>query len=86
MLKNPMNKIFLIELLDQSFRAHDSTRIANQLEYIFSKYKETDIFTDFEELLVWSFRHIGIYIPDISVELFIKYFRHDIIALVLKGK
>jgi RHH-type transcriptional regulator, proline utilization regulon repressor / proline dehydrogenase / delta 1-pyrroline-5-carboxylate dehydrogenase len=86
MLKNPMNKIFLIELLDQSFRAHDSTRIANQLEYIFSKYKDTDIFTDFEELLVWSFRHIGVYMPDISVELFIKYLRQDISDIVIKGE
>ena len=86
MLKNPMNKIFLIELLDQSFRAHDSNRIANQLEYIFSKYKDTDIFTDFEQLLVWSFRHIGIYMPDTSVELFIKYLRQDISQIVIKGE
>lgn len=86
MLKNPMNKIFLIELLDQSFRAHDSKRIANQLEYIFSKYKETDVFTDFEQLLVWSFRHIGIYMPDTSVELFIKYLRNDISEIVIKGE
>ncbi|NCO02485.1 MAG: bifunctional proline dehydrogenase/L-glutamate gamma-semialdehyde dehydrogenase [Epsilonproteobacteria bacterium] len=86
MLKNPMNKIFLIELLDQSFRAHNSKRIANQLEYIFSKYKGTDIFSDFEELLVWSFRHIGIYMPDTSVELFIKYLRQDISDIVIKGE
>ncbi|WP_229860095.1 hypothetical protein [Candidatus Sulfurimonas baltica] len=86
MLKNPMNKIFLIELLDQSFRAHDSNRIANQLEYIFSKYKGTDIFTEFEQLLVWSFRHVGIYLPDISVELFIKYLRNDISEIVIKGE
>jgi RHH-type proline utilization regulon transcriptional repressor/proline dehydrogenase/delta 1-pyrroline-5-carboxylate dehydrogenase len=86
MLKNPMNKIFLIELLDQSFRAHDSKRIANQLEYIFSKYEGTDIFTDFEQLLVWSFRHIGIYMPDTSVELFIQYLRNDISDIVIKGE
>ena len=86
MLKNPMNKIFLIELLDQSFRAHDSVRIANQLEHIFSKYKDTDIFTDLEEMLVWSFRHVGVYMPDISVELFIKYLRHDISDIVIKGE
>ncbi|MBU1658052.1 bifunctional proline dehydrogenase/L-glutamate gamma-semialdehyde dehydrogenase [bacterium] len=86
MLKNPVNKVFLIELLDQSFRAHDSKRIANQLEYIFSKYKGTDIFTDFEQLLVWSFRHIGSYMPDISVELFIQYLRQDISAIVIKGE
>ncbi len=81
-----MNKVFLIELLDQSFRAHDSKRIANQLEYVFSKYEGTDIFTDFEQLLVWSFRHIGIYTPFISVELFIQYLRQDISQIVIKGE
>ncbi len=86
MLKNPMNKVFLIELLDQSFRSHDSTRIANQLEYIFSKYKGTDVFTDFENLLVWSFRHIGIYLPDISVALFVQYLRNDISDIIIKGE
>lgn len=86
MLKNPINKVFLIELLDQSFRSNNPRRIANQLEYIFSKYNGTDIFSDFEELLVWSFRHIGIYMPDISVDLFIRYLRNDISAIVLKGE
>lgn len=86
MLKNPMNKVFLIELLDQSFRSHNSKRIADQLEYVFQKYNGTDIFTDFEQLLVWSFRHIGIYMPDISVDLFIRYLRNDISAIVLKGE
>ncbi len=86
MLKNPMNKLFLIELLDQSFRSHDAARIANQLEYIFSKYKGTDVFTDFENLLVWSFRHIGIYMPNISVALFIKYLRNDISDIIIKGE
>lgn len=86
MLKDPMNKAFLIELLDQSFRSHDSKRIAGQLEYIFSKYRDTDIFTDFERLLVWSFRHLGVYMPDTSVELFIKYLRNDIKDIVIKGE
>ena len=86
MLKDPMNKTFLIELLDQSFRANDHKRVAEQLEYIFSKYKDTDVFTDFEQLLVWSFRNLGTYVPDISVGLFIKYLRNDISNIVLKGE
>jgi len=36
------------------------------------KYKGTDIFTNFEQLLIWSFRNLGIYIPSVSVELFIE--------------
>ena len=86
MLRNPINKIFLIELLDQSFRSNNPNRVANQLEYIFSKYKGTDIFTNFEQLLIWSFRNLGIYMPSVSVELFIKYLRNDISQIVIKGE
>ena len=50
MLKDPKNKVFLIELLDQSFRSQNPSRIANQLEHLFDKYGHTEIFSHFEEL------------------------------------
>ncbi len=86
MLKDPKSKIFLIELLDQSFRSHNHARIANQLEYIFNKYENTSFFTQFEQLLVWAFRNVGVYIPSISVPLFIQYLRNDIKNIVIKGE
>lgn len=86
MLKDPMNKVFLIELLDQSFRSKESGRVADQLEYLFAKYETTDIFTSFEKLLVGLFRHAGIYLPAISVPLFIRYLRNDISNVVVKGE
>ena len=86
MLKEPRNKVFLIELLDQSFRSGDSGRVADQLEYLFEKYEGTDIFTAFESWLVWLFRHAGIYIPELSVPLFIRYLRNDISNVVIKGE
>lgn len=86
MLKNPMNKIFLIELLDQSFRANNTQRSANQLEYIFSKYENTDFFSFFEEFLIWLFRHLGIYLSSISIPIFISYLRNDVSALVIKAE
>ena len=86
MLKDPMNKVFVIELLDQSFRSKDPHRIADQLEYLFAKYEHTDIFTQFEQLLVWLFRHIGVYIPALSIPLFIRYLRSDVSTVVIKGE
>lgn len=86
MLKDPMNKVFLIELLDQSFRSKDSSRVADQLEYLLNKYENTDIFTRFEELLMLLFRHVGIYLPFISIPLFIQYLRNDISNVVIKGE
>ncbi|MDA7817312.1 bifunctional proline dehydrogenase/L-glutamate gamma-semialdehyde dehydrogenase [Sulfurimonas sp.] len=86
MLKDPVNKVFLIELLDQSFRSNNPKRIADQLEYIFAKYSNTSFFTDFEKLLVVLFRNLGIYMSNISVPLFIKYLRNDISDIVIHGE
>ena len=86
MLKNPINKIFLIELLDQSFRSKDADRVADQLEHIFAKYKSTDFFSQFEQILIWLFRDVGIYVSSISIPLFIKYLRNDISSIVIKGE
>ncbi|WP_304546474.1 bifunctional proline dehydrogenase/L-glutamate gamma-semialdehyde dehydrogenase [Sulfurimonas microaerophilic] len=86
MLDNPLNKIFLIELLDQSFRSNETKRVADQLEYIFEKYGTTDFFSEFECFLIWLFREIGIYVSSISVPLFIKYLRNDISSIVIQGE
>ncbi|MCW8894465.1 MAG: bifunctional proline dehydrogenase/L-glutamate gamma-semialdehyde dehydrogenase [Sulfurimonas sp.] len=86
MLKNPINKIFLIELLDQSFRSKNADRVADQLEHIFTKYKSTDFFSQFEQILIWLFRDVGIYVSSISIPLFIKYLRNDISSIVIKGE
>ena len=48
MLQDPQNKLFLIELLDQSFRASSTDRIADQLEFLFSKYEDIKFFTKFD--------------------------------------
>ena len=86
MLKNPINKIFLIELLDQSFRSKDGDRVADQLEHIFAKYKSTDFFSQFEQILIWLFRDVGVYVSSISIPLFIQYLRNDISSIVIKGE
>jgi len=86
MLEDPQNKLFLIELLDQSFRASSSSRVADQLEFLFSKYENTRFFSKFEDILIWMFRNMGIYLPGISVPLFVQYLRNDISTIVVKGE
>lgn len=86
MLKNPINKVFLIELLDQSFRSKDPQRVADQIDHIFEKYQSTDFFSEFEQILIWLFRDVGIYISSISIPLFIRYLRNDISAIVIQGE
>lgn len=86
MLKDPRNKVFLIELLDQSFRSGDPKRVADQIEYIFNKYEDTDFFSDFEKVMIWLFREVGCHIPGFSVPLFIRMLRKEVSGVVIKGE
>jgi len=86
MLSNPVDKVFLIELMDQCFRSHDVSRVENQIEYLFSKYGMASFFTDSERFLVFLFRHAGTYIPKISIPLFVNNIRKDTSNVVLPGE
>lgn len=86
MLENPHNKLFLIELLDQSFRPQNTSRAADQLVFLLDKYENINFFTQFEKILIWLFRYMGIYVTSISVPLFIQYLRDDISPIVIKGE
>ena len=72
--------------MDQSFRTNDTARVANQIEYIFSKYGMATFFSTPEKFLIFLFRNIGIYVPNISVPLFVKNIRDDTKTVVLKGE
>ncbi len=86
MLSHPKDKVFLIELMDQSFRSANPARVANQIEYLFDKYGMASFFTTSERFLVFLFLHAGIYLPQISVPLFVKNVREDTKTVVLKGE
>ncbi|MDD3342293.1 MAG: bifunctional proline dehydrogenase/L-glutamate gamma-semialdehyde dehydrogenase [Sulfurospirillaceae bacterium] len=86
MLSNPEDKVFLIELMDQSFRSKNPTRVANQITYLFDKYEMASFFTSSERFLVFLFLNAGIYLPQISVPLFIKSVRDDTQTVVIKGE
>jgi RHH-type transcriptional regulator, proline utilization regulon repressor / proline dehydrogenase / delta 1-pyrroline-5-carboxylate dehydrogenase len=86
LFEDPQNKLFLIELLDQSFRSNDPKRIANQLEYLFKKYEKCDFFPFIESVLLVVFKRIGLHLPHISIPLFIKFLREDVNHVVIKGE
>ncbi len=86
MFARPMDKVLLIDLMDQSFRTKNNARVADQVEYIFKKYGMATFFSSPEKFLVFLFRNAGVYLPDISVPLFIDYVRNDTDTVVLKGE
>ncbi len=86
LLNNPVDKIFLIELMDQSFRSHDVSRVEDQIDYLFSKYGMATFFTNSERFLVFLFRHAGTYIPQISIPMFVENIRQDTSRVVLPAE
>ena len=86
LLNNPVDKVFLIELMDQSFRSHDVSRVENQIDYLFSKYGMATFFTSSERFLVFLFRHAGTYIPQISIPMFVDNIRADTKNVVLPAE
>ena len=86
LLNNPMDKVFLIELMDQSFRSHDVSRVENQIDYLFSKYGMATFFTSAERFLIFLFQHMGAYIPRLSIPLFVENIRSDTKKVVLPAE
>ena len=86
MLSNPMDKVLLIELMDQCFRSDNNKRVADQIEFLFQKYGIADFFTSGETFLIWMFNNIGKYMADISIPAFVWYVREDTKTVVLKGE
>ena len=86
MLSHPMEKIFLIELMDQSFRSHNPTRVKNQIEHIFSKYNMSSFFTAPERFLIFLFRIFGSIYPRLSVPLFVNNIRRQTKSIILSGE
>ncbi len=86
MLANPKDKVLLIELMDQSFRTKNNKRVADQITYLFDKYGMASFFTTPERFLVYLFLNVGVYLPDISIPLFINRIREDTKTVVIKGE
>ena len=73
MLSHPKDKVFLIELMDQSFRSANPARVANQIEYLFDKYGMASFFTTSERFLVFLFLAFSIFTTNFSNVLFILF-------------
>ena len=86
LLDHPKDKVLLIELMDQCFRAQSNNRIANQIIYLLKKYEMAHFFTAKDKTLLWLFQNIGKYLPNISVPLFVNQIREDTKTVVIKGE
>lgn len=83
LLKNPRNKVMLIELLDRAFRSKNASVSFEFIAHTLDKYGIADFFTPFEKFLLLSFLSFGRLVPNLSVPFFVKHLRDDTKAMVL---
>ena len=83
LLKNPRNKVMLIELLDRAFRSKNARVSFEFIAHILAKYGIADFFTPFERFLLCCFLGFGRFAPNFSVPFFVKHLRDDTKAMVL---
>ncbi len=86
LLNHPKDKVFLIELMDQSFRAANKARVADQIKYLFDKYGMASFFSTKETFLIHLFVYCGKCLPKISVPLFINNVREVTKSVVIHGE
>lgn len=86
MVRNPVNKVFLTELIDQSFRPKEAKRTANQITYLLEKYKDVDLFDAFEAMLIELFQKAGKHVPKISVPAIVSRIRSETSDVILAGE
>ncbi len=86
LLTQPMDKVILTKMIDQSFRSHNPGRVADQINSLLRKYGVPDFFSSVDKLLVQMFLGLGRYIPSISVPKVIEKMRHDSSRAIIPGE
>jgi RHH-type proline utilization regulon transcriptional repressor/proline dehydrogenase/delta 1-pyrroline-5-carboxylate dehydrogenase len=70
LLANPIDKTVLTKMIDQSFRSHNPSRIADQVNYLLKKYGVPDFFNRTERLLIQMFMGVGRHFASFTVPKF----------------
>ena len=61
LLANPLDKVIMARMIDQSFRSSNTERVADQINYLLTEYGEPDFFTAKDRILMRLFFIRGSY-------------------------
>jgi len=86
LLTRPMDKVILTKLIDQSFRSHDKSRVADQVNAILKQYGVPDFLSSVDRLLMQMFMGFGRFFPSLSVPKMIKKMRQDSSRAIIPGE
>ncbi len=86
LLVNPADKVMMAKMIDQSFRSALPDRVADQINYLFSKYGVPDFFSVKDKILMRLFLGVGKYFPHVSVPRVIGKMRDDSSRSIIPGE
>lgn len=86
LLTNPIDKVIMVRMIDQSFRSANSRRVADQINYLLRQYGVPDFFSSGDRLLMRLFLGIGRHFPHVAVPKVIDKMREDSSRSVIPGE
>jgi RHH-type proline utilization regulon transcriptional repressor/proline dehydrogenase/delta 1-pyrroline-5-carboxylate dehydrogenase len=86
LLTNPTDKVVMTKMIDQSFRSHNDSRVADQINYVMNEYGVPEFFTAGEKILMRLFLGVGRHFPHTSVPKVVDKMREDSSRSVIPGE
>jgi RHH-type transcriptional regulator, proline utilization regulon repressor / proline dehydrogenase / delta 1-pyrroline-5-carboxylate dehydrogenase len=86
LLNNPLDKVILTKMIDQSFRSKDSTRVADQVNSLLREFGVPDFFSKVDRLLIQMFLGMGRHFPALTVPKMIEKMRQDSSRAIIPGE
>lgn len=86
LLTHPMDKVIMTKMIDQSFRSHDDSRIADQINYLLREYGVPDFFSRGDKVLMRLFLGIGRHFPHVSVPRVVDKMREASSRSIIPGE
>jgi RHH-type proline utilization regulon transcriptional repressor/proline dehydrogenase/delta 1-pyrroline-5-carboxylate dehydrogenase len=86
LLAHPVDKVVLTKMIDQSFRSHDNSRVADQVNSLLRDFGVPDFFSKVDRLLIQMFLGLGRHFPALTVPKMIEKMRRNSSRAIIPGE
>ncbi len=86
MMKDPNGKTMTMQLSDQAFRSHDSSRVADQIAHLIDQYGVPRYFEQWEQLALALGSQVAKYLPALVIPLIVERIRQETNNVILPSE
>lgn len=86
MLQTPSDKVTLVQLTDQAFRANSASRVADQFTHILDVQGVPRFFSPLDRAMLRGFQTFGGWLPGVSVPMVKEHMRHETANVILPAE